>query len=444
MSAQTKLRVAICGGGVGGLTLAYALSTCPDIDVTVYEAAAQFAEVGAGIGIWWRTRRILQALGLEADVTAIGGRFTDGKVPTLHYRKADQPVGQGISTMLSRGGLTTLHRADFHAILLRRAQASPRCHTYTAKRLLSYTQSASSRDPVRLRFQDGSTATCDVLLGADGIKSAARASMMQEKAAVAEQRHQFAEAAELRDCIRPRYSGVQAYRTVIPGDKLARIAPQHRVLTSPYQYLGRNRHVMAYPISRGRLVNLVVFDVKYNEEGSSLPEPWVSEADPRHVQRLFATWEPEVRQLLSCVDGLQMNRWAVNVVKPLPSYASGRVALLGDAAHAMTPFQGAGAGQAIEDAYMLYTLLSHRLTTRSNVVRVLQVYSQIRLPMASRVADLSRRNGMYFALQGGGDVAARLPELGQRIQQSFDWCSEMDPFVDVRRAVELLETSVGA
>ena len=73
------------------MTLAYALSKCPDIEVSVFEAAGQLAEIGAGVGLWWRTRKILQALGLEADVAAIGGKFHDSKgtpysnLPTLHH-----------------------------------------------------------------------------------------------------------------------------------------------------------------------------------------------------------------------------------------------------------------------------------------------------------------------------------------------------------------------
>lgn len=126
----------------------------------------------------------------------------------------------------------------------------------------------------------------------------------------------------------------------------------------------------------------------------------------------------------------------------------------------MAPFQGAGAGQAIEvrdtimvsyhtltamqDAYILSTLLSHRRATRSNVARVLQIYSQVRQPIASRVAERSRQNGLYFAMHGmSGDVSAQLPELGRRIQQTFDGSAEGDPLADMRKAVELLETSLG-
>ena len=112
------------GGGVGGLTLAYALSKSPDICVDVYEAASKFTEIGAGIGVWWRTRQVLKSLGLEEDVIRLL-TFCPGQdrgelecysahsvivrdsevfvVPSIQYRKGDQPDGFAMGTMYSRG-----------------------------------------------------------------------------------------------------------------------------------------------------------------------------------------------------------------------------------------------------------------------------------------------------------------------------------------------------
>jgi salicylate hydroxylase len=108
------------GGGIGGLTLAFALSKSPDIGVDVYEAASQFTEVGAGIGLWWRTRQVLKALGLEEDVArlltftpnedrgkldsiVIEGNSEALSVLSMHYRKSDQPDGCAMGATYSRG-----------------------------------------------------------------------------------------------------------------------------------------------------------------------------------------------------------------------------------------------------------------------------------------------------------------------------------------------------
>jgi salicylate hydroxylase len=127
----------------------------------------------------------------------------------------------------------TLHRAEFHGVLLR--QLSNRIKTYNSKRLASYSQPKHASEPIQLTFTDGTTARCDVLVGADGLKSAVRASMMHERATRAEMQQQLNEAAALRDCIRPRFGGSIVYRCLVPGEKLAQLAPQHRALSAPYQ-----------------------------------------------------------------------------------------------------------------------------------------------------------------------------------------------------------------
>ena len=124
-----------------------------------------------------------------------------------------------------------LHRAEFHEVLLNRL--SPRCRTFPSKRLESYTQRAGA--PIQLHFHDGSTATCDILIGADGVKSAVRKTMFHEAALWAESQHRNADAAELRNLSELRFSGVFAYRTLIPASRLSSINPQHRVFSSPMQ-----------------------------------------------------------------------------------------------------------------------------------------------------------------------------------------------------------------
>ncbi|KAI0322131.1 salicylate hydroxylase [Amylostereum chailletii] len=441
-NSSPKLTVAICGGGIGGVTLACALSSSPDIQIDLYEAANKFGEIGAGLGIWWRGRRVLQMLGLDEEMSAVGGPMTDTRIPTFRLRKADQPEGLPFYTVKSRGGVTALHRADFHSILL--GHLSSRCQTYNSKRLTRYVDPESSDKPITLFFDDGSTATCDVLAGADGLKSNVRQCMMQHKADLAERDGDAHKAAGYRNTGRARYSGLLGYRTVVSSEKLASISPEHRALTTHNIFVGKNCHIVAYPISAGRLVNVAIFCADFNLEDSDFPHPWVSQEDPQHVLGLFDNWELEVRQLVSCIEGTTVNKWAVNVVKSLTSYSSGRVGLLGDAAHAMTPLRGAGAGQAIEDAQILAAILAHDSTTKESVAQALQVYSRFRQPIASGVAEASRQNGMFLSLYGvEGEVdEARLEEVGKTIQANFDWYTEIDPADDVKAALELLESTL--
>jgi salicylate hydroxylase len=131
-----------------------------------------------------------------------------------------------LTTVGSTGDQMRFHRADFHGVLL--SHLPPSCTTHNGKRLKSYIQPFKHRSrnsPITLIFRDGSTATCDVLIGADGIKSAVRPCMMRELAeGMAPNQKQ-----SVLSCIDPIWSGVTAYRTLIPAEKLRARCPDHRV-----------------------------------------------------------------------------------------------------------------------------------------------------------------------------------------------------------------------
>ena len=129
------------------------------------------------------------------------------------------------------GELLSFHRAEFHGVLLNRL--SSRCRTSPSKRLESYEHQPGA--PIMLHFQDGSTETCDILIGADGLKSAVRKTMFQEAATWAESQHRRTDAAELRYLSKPHFSGYFSYRVLIPAARLSSISPQHRVFSSPVQ-----------------------------------------------------------------------------------------------------------------------------------------------------------------------------------------------------------------
>jgi salicylate hydroxylase len=135
----------------------------------------------------------------------------------------------------------TFHRADFQSALLKNLPRS--CRVTCSKRLRSYTQSPTG--PIELVFEDGSTATCDVLIGADGLKSAVRRTMFTEKAQVAQSQKQWSEAAECMASIEPLWSGTNAYRALIPAERLAARSPNHRTFTQPTQV--RGSHAFAHP-----------------------------------------------------------------------------------------------------------------------------------------------------------------------------------------------------
>ncbi|OBZ74163.1 Salicylate hydroxylase [Grifola frondosa] len=436
MNNTSKFTVAICGGGVGGLICAVALSRYENIQVDIYEAAQHFAEIGAGIGMWPRAWKIMKSLGLDRDLGDIAIVPPDNHPKVaFNFRKGDQPEGLSFYTLETPGGMISFHRAEFHNVLLR--HLSPSCRTHCRKRLVSYSQPVSSssydphtflRPPVKLRFQDGTTAHCDLLIGADGVKSAVRMSLVHELSASARAGGRTHDAEDLLRAAEPRWSGMSAYRATIPAETLRMRLPGHRVLTDPMVYFGKNTQMTVYPISRGTIINFAAFRACYDLEHTTFDAPWVQDVPLDELFDDFARWEPEVQALFQCVR--KINRWAIHTSAPLPSFVSGRVALLGDAAHAMMPFQGAGAGQAIEDAYVLSTLLGHRRATRATLPRVLQVYDAVRRPFAQRVAESSRENGMLYTLNFPGLTfdapvydadAEKLAEIRARIRMNWEW-----------------------
>ncbi|KAJ3576558.1 hypothetical protein NP233_g350 [Leucocoprinus birnbaumii] len=445
-STTPRLRVGICGAGVGGLVLAVALSRYPDIEVTIYEATSKLTELGAGVGIFPRPWEIIKKLDLEEDLLKVTEiKRQEGPVRTFVYRKSDCSEGLEFYTLITQGNLVMFHRADFQQVLLRRIASS--CKMHCGKRLRTYTQRPS--EPIKLLFEDGSTATCDVLVGADGLKSAVRQTLMTEKAHFAQSEGRRAEATDCLASIDPWWSGTNSYRVLIPADRLRAQFPNHRVLTQPMQYLGENAHIVAYPISRGKLINFVAFVSRHEKENTKFNGPWVTQTGPEELAAWFNNWEPEVQALINCVD--QTLRWAIHTVKPLSTFVDSRVALIGDAAHAMLPTQGSGAGQAIEDAFILATVLGNTKTDRSvaSVQRALKVYDLVRRPRAREVQERSRMNENYFSLKyrdvdfsslRGDKLYASLVELMETVKQNWAWAWTTSPRDSYEEATRLMES----
>ncbi|KAF8072155.1 hypothetical protein FPV67DRAFT_1748853 [Lyophyllum atratum] len=428
-----KFRVAICGGGIGGLAFAVALSKYPDIDVDIYEGATKFSEVGAGIGVWPRVWKILEHLGLSEDlarVTALKPSYDLSD--TFIFRKSDQLEGVDFYKLQTQGSFLRYHRPDFLQVLMDHLPA--RYTTSFSHRLHSYTQGKSGK--ITLNFEDGTTATCDILIGCGRYQAKHAASFLESEA--------------LLNSIEPAWTGIVAYRALIPTERLQKYRDEHPHLkirvpetnSIPTMYMGQHVNVVVYPISSGKLINVGAFHADEELAGTPFDGPWVMNVEKDHLLATHAHWEPELQAILQCVD--KPSRWAIHASQPLKSWTFGNVALMGDAAHAMSPQQASGAGQAIEDAFILATLLGHHLTTLESVPSALAIYDQIRRPVAMEVAQRSLINGRLFGLQLPGvpldNDPERLPELGDAIKENWKWTWSTTLDADVKQAVRLLES----
>ncbi|KAH8111735.1 hypothetical protein DFH11DRAFT_575240 [Phellopilus nigrolimitatus] len=378
-------------------------------------------------------------------------------------------------------GIISFHRAEFLMSLAGQIDSAITSKHFSM-RLVSYTlpPASSPSSPITLNFKDGTTATCGVLIGADGIHSATRHTLLELAAndAEADGSDEGKKSAEiLRGMVDPIWSGSVAYRGVLPREKLEKLNPNHRamqraqnvslrnlihtVLPSTndifpsFKYMGKNKHIIAFPISRGRLINVVAFCSWFEKEGTIFEGKTVEERSKAELLEQYKGWEDEVQQLPQCIETPSL--WAMNSLKGLPISSHSRVALVGDAAHAMTPHQGSGAGQAVEDVYILAAILAHPLTTLESLPAALKVYEEIRLPHGNDVQPRSRVTGKLYEFAdprfanlnlGGGTTAsesdvAKLRKIGDAIVENWKWAWTTDIEDDRKKAIALLEERVG-
>jgi salicylate hydroxylase len=347
-------RVAIIGGGIGGLTAAIALRQA-GIEVVVHEAAPELKEIGAGVALHPNAMRVLRALGLEDGVRKAAGTSSwavtrngkTGRVITRTSRER-QADSFGING-------ATMHRADLLDVL---AAALPPGMVTLGKRCISVTQDGGT---AAARFTGGSEIEADVIVGADGIHSAVRGALFGPDD--------------------PRFTGKICYRSVVPAASVAGQGPDG----DNAQWLGPHGTVVLYPLRGEELINVVAH---YDDEHYR-HESWIAECDRVEVLERYKGWHESLLRVFAA--GRTWYKWALYDRDPIPRWTRGRVTLLGDAAHPMLPYLGQGACQAIEDGAVLATALK---TETADPETALERYERTRRPRASSVVLAARERGL--------------------------------------------------
>jgi salicylate hydroxylase len=349
------LRAVVVGGGLGGMAAALALARA-GIDVRVYEQARQLAEVGAGVSLAPNGLRVLERLGVGEGIGRLGARHVSTELKLSDGRPARHEPDQ----FAQAGRNVGIHRADLLALL---AGQLPPGTVRTGRRCTGFRQDARSATAV---FAGGTTATADVVIGADGIHS-----VLQGFVAAPAQ---------------PVFSGVVAYRGLVPR------LDEYPAGTMR-MWVGESRHFLVFPVRAGQLLNYVGFV----PSGAAVRESWSVPGDPAALAAYFAGWDPAVGEVIAAISGPGGSgfRWGMYDRAPLSRWSSGRLTLLGDAAHPMLPHLGQGVNQALEDAVALATLLGAS-TTSAGVPRALAAYEGLRRDRTARVQLGSRRNGAGY------------------------------------------------
>ena len=280
-------RVAIIGGGIGGLTAANALSQA-GIEVAVYEAAAELKEIGAGVALHANAMRVLRAIGVEDGVRKVAGRSEwavtrngkTGRVISKTSRK-QQAAAFGVQS-------ATVHRADLLDVL---ADALPPGLVTLGKRCTRVEPDGAT---AVARFADGSEIEADVIIGADGIHSAVRTSLFGPDD--------------------PRFTGKICYRSVIPTAAVSGSSPS----ADNGQWLGPHGTIVLYPLRGEELINVVCH---YDDDGYR-HESWITECSREEVLERYAGWHESLLRLFAA--GNTWYKWALYDRDPIPRWTRGR------------------------------------------------------------------------------------------------------------------------
>jgi salicylate hydroxylase len=376
----TSRTIVVAGAGIGGLTASLALAA-QGFRVVVLEKAERLEEAGAGLQLSPNASRILVDLGLQPRLAARA--VTPDAISIMSARGGGEiarlPLGEAASFRVG-APYWVVHRADLQAALAAHVNDNPDIELRLGCQFEDVTAHAKGLTVVQRRGMTRHQELASALVGADGIWSAVR-------------HHLFPE-------VQPQFSGLIAWRGTLEATQLPREYTSARVQL----WMGPNAHLVAYPISGARQINVVaVVAGTWNRPG------WSAPGEISEIKNAFAasTWPGPARMMISAVD--DWRKWALFTVPEGGQWTDGAIALLGDAAHAMLPFAAQGAGMAIEDAAVLAKCLGEAAgESAANIPAALKRYARLRHARVTRIQRTARRNGMVYHLKGAAALARDL------------------------------------
>jgi salicylate hydroxylase len=385
----------VAGAGIGGLTASLALAA-QGFRVVILERAERLEEVGAGLQLSPNASRVLVELGLQPRLAARA--VTPDAISLMSSRSGGEvarlPLGEA-ATLAAGAPYWVMHRADLQTALQAHVNDNPNIDLRLGCQFEDVTPHAKGLTVVQRGGMTRQQEVALALVGADGIWSTVR-------------QHLFPQ-------VQPQFSGLIAWRGTLEATQLPREYASRRVQL----WMGPNAHLVAYPISGARQINIVaVVPGTWNRPG------WSAPGDGNELRNVFSspTWPGPARMMIGAVDGWR--KFALFTVPDGGQWTSGAVALLGDAAHAMLPFAAQGAGMAIEDAAVLGKCLAGLGEDPADIPAALKSYGRLRRPRVARVQRAARRQGRIYHLAGPAAFARDLAirAMGaQRVLARQDW-----------------------
>ncbi|GAC1552157.1 MAG: FAD-dependent monooxygenase [Beijerinckiaceae bacterium] len=388
-----SLPILIAGAGIAGLSAALALARTGR-SVVIFEKAPALAEAGAGIQLSpnasgplarWGVIERLRDSALEPRALLIR-RARDG-VTLARLSFGDAASRWGAPYLVA-------HRADVQRALLETVAGIP---AIELRRGVAVSGFAANEEKVAVGAKHGLTMLRfegDALVGADGLWSNVR--------------HRLGQSTDA-----PWPAGRTAWRAMIPTADL----PPEFAAPEVNLWMGRSSHLVHYPLRGGTCVNVVAI-VEDKEAGGETKDFWNAKGDPRLLRQAFTRWDTRAQTLLAACE--DWRTWPLFDRAPLAQLTSGRITLVGDAAHPMLPFLAQGAAQAIEDA----AALERAATRHADIASAFAAYASARVVHVARVQAASRRQGEIYHMSGAAAFARDLVmrALGnQRLLARQDW-----------------------
>jgi salicylate hydroxylase/6-hydroxynicotinate 3-monooxygenase len=355
--AASKGSIAIIGAGIGGLTTAALLSRL-GFEVAIYEQAARFARVGAGIQQTPNAMHVHRRLGTEARLRALAFAAPKGISREWDTGAITNELSMGEEVERRYGApFLLMHRADLHASV---ESIVPAGIVQFNRKLVGLEQNSQG---VTLAFADGSRVEAQVVIGADGVHSVVRESMLGPE--------------------KPRFTGRVAYRTTFP----ARLLGSAQITPVRTKWWGPDRHMVVYYVN-ARHDELYFVTSQPEDANWMTRESWSQKGELKVLRDAYAGFHREVRAIVeACPD---VHKWALMERDPLPRWCDGRVTLLGDACHPMTPYMAQGAASALEDAAILSRCLED--VDADGIASALKRYEANRLPRTAEIQRTSAKN----------------------------------------------------
>ncbi len=353
---ENALSIAIVGAGIGGLAAAATLRRAGH-DVALFEQAQVFARIGAGIQQSPNAVKVLRGLGLETRLrdrafrpnSSLNRKHDSGEITWERMLGTEVEAKFGAPYFY-------MHRGDLHEAL---AGIVPDEIVHREKKLIAIQQHV---DDIRLEFADGTEALADLAIGADGVHSIVRKTLWGTEA--------------------PRFTGRVAYRTTFPAALM-----NGATIDGSAKWWGPDRHIVMYYVTPQRDE---IYFVTSTPEPEFQVESWSAKGDLEVLRQAYKKFHPQVRTVLeACPD---VHKWALFERDPMPQWRKGKITLLGDACHPMTPYMAQGAATAIEDAAVIARCLDG--VRRDGVEPALQRYEDHRKPRTARIQQISRLNDL--------------------------------------------------